>query len=418
MILNRTVSISLVAIIFLSSCKTQPDINWNFSKTEITGNQSVNTNKLSVDIYLDATTSMKGFVSQTSTDYTKLLDDIEGSCQNVWKNTDIRYYKFGRTVDSISRNEFVSAKASPAMFSDPKLSTQTNFSEAVRNTNSQRVSILITDFFYNNSDINLVVSSVKDYCFQKGVEAGIVSLNSPFNGIVADVQPPVRVNGQRPLYVLVFGDKQNIMLLFNSLKNKPYIKQNRFLLVTNHPVENYEVTVEKNKTSKTFNKQSLKKEWKEYGTVFNFRMQEKANEALFNLQCTLQTNPYICPFTEKNLKTLVFKKTPAAKDSVAADNEVMVQNMKMTGNTLKADIRLTNNDEPGKYAYLVYLTFDNTVPLNMPQWVKEQSTETFAQGVNENKTLNLDKLLTDLTTNHITYAQPQLAKFYIYIEKK
>src|SRR5918993_2650690 len=78
-----------------SGINKQKDVEWKFSKSEITGNRTAGTEKLNVDIYLDATTSMKGFVSPSATGYSRLLEDIEGSCQNVWKNTDIQYYKFG-----------------------------------------------------------------------------------------------------------------------------------------------------------------------------------------------------------------------------------------------------------------------------------------------------------------------------------
>jgi len=421
MVFNRKAAFSLVStlLLFLCNCnKPQPDINWNYSKTEITGNAYNNTEKLNVDIYLDVTTSMKGFVTPANTDFTRLLDDIEATCQNVWKNTDIQFYKFGRSVVPIPRSEFVSGKTSVDMYSDPKLSTQTNFDEAVKKTNYKRVSILITDFFYNNNDVNLVVNSIKTYAFQKGVEAGVIGLSSAFKGIVADVQPPVSVKGLRPLYVLVFGDKQNINLLFNTFKNKNYIKPNQLLLITDHPTESYEVNVIKDKKNRTINKQSLKKELQDYGTVFNFRMREKEKTALLNAEITLHTNPYVTEITEKNLKAMVFKKTGNSKDSIAANNEVTLQNVKYAGNTIKADVNLVNNGKAGKFSYVVYLTLDNTIPPAMPKWVKEVSTETYAQGVNENKTLNLEKLLTDVSVNHITYAQPKIAKFYINIEKK
>ncbi|WP_153801282.1 hypothetical protein [Foetidibacter luteolus] len=410
---------ALLCLLSFVSCETkQPDINWNFSKSEITGTASSNTEKISVDVYLDVTTSMKGFVSASPTAFSKLLDDIEATCQNIWKNTDIQFFKFGRSVKNITRSEFVMGKTSVDIYSDPTLSTQTNFDEAVKNTNPKRVSILITDLFYNNNDVNLVVNAVKTQCFQKSVEAGIIGLESNFNGIVADVQPPVTVKGTRPVYMIVFGDKQNIKLFIQTFRNKPYIKPSQILLVTNKPTESYEVTVTKNPKSKGFNVQSLKKEWKDYGNIANFTMAKDASEASFNLAVTLSTNPYVFPFTEKNIKPVVFMKTTGLKDSIPADDKLSFQNVRMEGNTYKADIKLTNTGDAGNYSYLVYLAFDNTVTPVMPKWIKETNAEVFAQGQNENKTLNLEKLLTDISVNHITYGQPKLAKFYINVRKK
>ena len=418
--------LSKIPILFLAiltvSCTQAPDVKWDFSKNEITGaGKTPVSDKLNVDVYLDVTTSMKGFVSPATTNYSRLLDDIEATCNNVWKSTDMKYYKYGRSVQPISREDFTSGKTSPVMYADPVLSTQTNFAEAVKKTDPKRVSILITDLFYKNSDVNLVVSAIKDYCFKKKVEAGLISLNSPFTGIVGDVVPYVNVkNGTRPLYVLVFGDKQNIDLFFKTMKNKPYIASTQFLLITNHPTESYEVSLVKDKKNRTVNKQSLPSAWKkaDYGTVFSFTMKTKATEALFNLDLKLNTNPNIPIFKERNLKLQVFEKTAGQKDSISANDKVSIENMKLTGNRLTGNIMLKNGEGAGKYGYLVYLTLDNTVPQQMPKWVLDKNTNTYAQGVNEDKTLNLDKLLTDVSSNHTTAVQPKLAKFYINIIKK
>lgn len=412
-------TILLVLTLLFACNKKEPDVDWNVNKSEITGEGELpTTDKLNVDVYLDITTSMKGFVSASNTSYGNLLDDIEATCENTWKNTDIKYYKFGRSVQPISRDNFAGAKTSPVMFSDPILSTQTNFADAVKKTDPKRVSIVITDLFYRNSDVNIVVSSIKDYCFKNKVEVGIIGLTSTFNGIVGDVSPPVKVEGTRPLYVLVFGGKQNIGLFFKTLQNKPYIQSNQFLLITNHPTESFSESLVKDKKCRTVNKQHAKQAWEDAGTVFNFRMHEDEKDASFNLKINLSTNPYLPLFNIKNIKMLVFKKKSMDKDSVAADADVVLENTKLINNILSADVKLVNNEKAGKYGYLVYVTFDNTVPLTMPGWVKAKNADVYAQGLNENKTLNLEKLLTDISVGHTTFVQPKLAKFYINIEKR
>ncbi len=54
----------------------------------------------------------------------------------------------------------------------------------------------------------------------------------------------------------------------------------------------------------------------------------------------------------------------------------------------------------------------------MPLWVVNTTTGEYRQGVNENKTLNLEKLLSDVVMSHITARQPKIAKFYVFLEKK
>ncbi len=417
---NKTFLSVLVPLLLLFfSCETNKaeEIVWNYDKAAITGSAATTTEKLEVDIYLDVTTSMKGFISNSSTDYSHLLDDIEGICQNTWKNTDIRFYKFGRSVDSIGRNEFFTAKTSPVVYSDPQLSTQTNFADAIDKTDPKRVSILITDFFYNNNDINLVANSFKN-SFQKGVDVGVAGFSSAFDGVVADVKPAVRVKGSRPLYVLIFGDRQNITLFFNILKNKPYVKQNQFLLITDKPTTGFEAQVVKDRTSKPVKNYATKESLKSYGTVFTFRMDPDAKNGLFNASVKLTPAPYIFPFTERNIKAVAFKKASGDKDSSSAGSDIRLAGSSFENGEYKANVALDNSGKKGMYSYAVYLVLDNTVPPPMPKWVKDLSTESYGQGINEDKTLNLEKLLTDITTIQLTERQPKLAKFYLNIEKK
>ncbi len=341
----------LIAVcFFLGGCEGKKEkIRWaNLDKSEITGTEKPDVSKLNVDIYLDVTTSMKGFVSRDISNFSKLIDEIESTCQTVWKTTDIKYYKYGRTVDSISRAEFVTSKNSPVIFSDPKISTQTNFAAALRNTDAERVSILITDLFYNKNDVNLVVNALKEQVIAKGVEIGVIGLTSGFNGIVADVQPPVQVKGERPVYVLVLGGKKNIELLFSGIKNKSYTSEGQYLLITNTPSGEFSVSLQKDRRSKSINNQSLPdKNWEKYGTVFNFRMKEKETSAVLNLDIQLDINKDTPGFGVKNLKTLVFRKVAGSTDSVAADQELKLSNLTLEKDRLKADV-LLNNAEGGR----------------------------------------------------------------------
>lgn len=412
----------LLLFVHLSSCTSpKAKFEWNYSKDEITQAAKASNEKISVDVYMDVTTSMKGFVSPGVTNFSKLLDDVEATCQNVWKETDIQYFKFGRSVVPIKRTDFVSAKNSVAMFSDASLSTQTNFAGAVQNIAADRVSILITDFFYNNNDVNLVVNAIKDSCIKRNanVEIGIIGLSSPFDGLVGDVKPPVKVKGERPLYVLLFGEKQNIARMFTTLKSKPYINGDQLLLISAKPVEQYKVEVKKNRKNKTVNNtQGKLGKLKDYETVFGFSMDAGAKEAELDFSVSLTPTSYITTITTENIKYAVFKKADGQSDSTAADNEIKLTNLQQSSNTITGNLQLNNNEGKGTYSYAVYLSIGNTAQPKLPAWVKEVSTETYAQGINENKTLNLEKLLSNITTVFNTARQPKIAKFFIQLEKK
>ncbi len=425
-IFKYSIFIWLVIAVFFSACGNsdsqapQADL-WNYSKEEITGIADKGAEKIEVDVYLDVTTSMKGYASANNTNFSHLIDDIEAVCQNTWKETDLKFFKYGRSVVPISRAEFVTGKNSPVIYSDPQLSTQTNFAGALQTTDASRVSILITDFFYNNSDVNLVVNAIKDSCIKKNpeVEIGIIGLTSSFNGIVGDVSPAVKVNGDRPVYVLIFADKKNISRLFASLKAKPYVNNEQLLLFTDHPVESYEVILVKNKKNRTVNNNQGKiGRLKEHGTVFGFSTEKKELEAELDLTLKTTLSGFTPAIAPGNIKVTAFKKNVKTGDSTVASNDIQITEMAQNGNEITGMIKLTNNDPKGNYSYAIYLSLDNTVPQKMPAWVNEVNTDTYAQGVNENKTLNLEKMLASVSTVFNTTRQPQIAKFFIQLEKK
>lgn len=421
----RSLALPSLFLLVLTGCvpehKNAEQKEWNFDKSEIIGTRSAGSEKLNVDVYLDVTGSMEGFSIPGQSDFGNFVDDIESTCQNTWKKMDIRYFKYGSRVDSISRSEFVSAKNDKTIFTDRTLNNKTDFANTIKNTDPGRVSILITDLFYNNNDINSVVGTIKDQCIQKGIEIGVVGVTSTFNGSVGDLGQGINrlsVNAPRPLFALIFGDKTKINLLFRSLQNKPYITGNPFLIFANKPTEHFEVTLEKDRKSKAINKSSLpRKELEQYGTAFAFAMKEREKEAQLHATIALKMDPFMPAFTGKNVKAQVFKRKSNDRDSVAADGEILLENLKISGSNLTSDIQLSNSDPQGIYSYAVYLTLDNTVPLIMPGWIKGKSTDSI-DGVQEGKTLNLDKLLTDIATSHTTAMQPKIAKFYIYLEKK
>lgn len=68
--------------------------------------------------------------------------------------------------------------------------------------------------------------------FYKGVMVGIIAVESPYKGRVYDV--PGYPSGyslnteERPFYAITFGNPSNMELLFESLKSKPFVKEEQF----------------------------------------------------------------------------------------------------------------------------------------------------------------------------------------------
>ena len=62
------------------------------------------TDNISMDIYLDGTYSMAGYVNYPSTTvYTNAIKEIERTVSSTWKNEDIKYIRFGDEFKKLSR---------------------------------------------------------------------------------------------------------------------------------------------------------------------------------------------------------------------------------------------------------------------------------------------------------------------------
>lgn len=409
----------LILLLTVISCQTKSSILWHFSKDDLY-DVSTPQNKLDVDIYLDATTSMQGFTSAGATNYSNLLDDIELAVKNVWKETDVRFYKFTTQIDSLSREQFVTGKSDAKFYADRFTSNQINIDKTVEKTDPKRVSIIITDLFYKGQDINQVVSSLNESCIKKGVDIGILSVSSIFTGTVADVKPSVEIKQEnRPLYVLIFGSKNNINQVFEAFKSKAYINRNQKLLITKLPLYSYTVQAEKlkDKTNKGINiDQGRYANLKEYGNAFGFKMMDLQQPALINFEMVSSVDPSFPIFNSNNLKFTVYKKYVDTKDSVLTQ-DLNFSEVNISGNKITGKIEIANKEDVDLRSYLIKVGLNNTVPLIMPDWIAQYDTDSYTSEGPKEKTIYLKKLLTEVSAYNTTYNNPLLGKFYLYLRK-
>lgn len=384
-------------------------------------------NKLPVDIYLDVTMSMKGFSRPQNTSFSSLLEGIEATVQNAAKSSDLRFFKYGRTVVPIARDTFVAARHRP-LWEDKSFESKTDFAQAVDSTDPKRVSIFITDLFYSNSDANQVVNAIQDNCFKKGVEMGIMGLKSDYNGYVGDVQPAVKVVGNRPLYLLVFGSKANISMIFDAFRNQPYMEAGQALLLTHHPVQNFRLEALKAKDSKAINLSSARNQFQNQGNVFAFNWNpDKGSQATVDYTLHYDAEPYTLPITASNLKAHIFRKEgigkgPAARDSVADAQTLTLQPGAVGAGKIagKATVGL-QMPEDGYAAYQVTWQYDNLGKIDLPNWIMANSTANFSQAspdADKLKTLALDNLVRNLAVSSATQFEPKYGRMYLVFIRK
>ncbi len=363
---------------------------------------------------------MQGFARPEATNFSRLLDGIESTVQSAAKSSDIRFFKYGRSVAPLERAAFVAARNNPALWNDKDFRSETNFAQAVDSTNPGRVSIFITDLFYSNADANKVVAAIQDKCFKNGVEMGLLGLSSKFDGYVADVQPPVKVVGDRPLYLLVFGSKANINLIFSAFKNQPYVQANQALLLTRYPVKSFTVTAAKARDSKSINVSSARNKFADLGNVFAFSWNpEKEGQATVDYTVNYVPEPYALLINADNIKAHIFRKDKAARDSVSDDQSLTLLSTKVGSGKIEgkaqANLKL---EEDGYSAYQVTWQYDNLGKVELPAWITANSTQDFRKGSDENKTLGLDNFVRSLAVSSATQLEPKYGRMYLVFIRK
>ncbi|MEO8763988.1 MAG: hypothetical protein ABI416_06865 [Ginsengibacter sp.] len=391
--------------------------------TDVVGTPYKKTDQISIDIYVDATTSMEGFAVNNSSKYSQFLDQLEASGMSAWKNADIKFFKFGQIIKPIDRNQFLTAKNNLQFYREPGIFKNTYIDSVVKNTDLKRLSVLITDLFQNEGDVNTMVEKIKDKCFANNIAVGILGIKTDFNGTVYDVpgHAPYALNTtERPFYAIVFGNNDNLESLFDVLKLKSFVNDDQILIFSRYIMESFKVSVNKTKDSKFVNKKAASED---VYNLFDFSMKKEGKEARFDVEINLKRRRRSPDFLEKNLEVVAFKKSskgakPTKQDSVAT-NDITIENIKRTGDKLTATLVLNNDDEPGNYTYIVYLKANELSGLQTPKWVKDFSTEAPVPNTpTENKTLNLEKLSSTLLVANASISPVYVSKLYINIFKR
>jgi hypothetical protein len=395
----------------------------NYSDGDVTGTPYKKTDQISIDVYVDATTSMEGFAVNNSSKYSQSLDQLEASGMSAWKNADIKFFKFGQIIKPVDRAQFLSAKNNLEFYRDPEVKKETYIDSVVKHTDSKRLSVLITDLFQTEGDVNTMVEKIKEKCFANNIAVGILGIKTDFNGTVYDVpgRPPYALNTtERPFYAIVFGNNDNMESLFDVLRLKPFVNDDQILIFSRYIIESFKISLAKTRDSKFVNKKAASAD---VHNLFDFSMKKDGKEARFDVVIDLKRRRRTADFLEKNLEIVAFKKSSKDsktlnQDSVAT-NDITIENLKRNGDKLTATLVLNNNDEPGDYTYIVYLKANELSGLQTPKWIKDFSTEAPVPNTpSASKTLNLEKLSTTLLIANASISPTYITKFYLNIFKR
>lgn len=423
MLTAKVVSFFTLASLIYGCGENLPKIKMYYSDTDVVGEPYKKTDQINIDVYIDATTSMEGFAVNAFSKYSQFLDQVETSGLAAWKNADIKYFKFGEKIKPIDRTEFLSAKNNLQFYREPGIFKDTYIDSVVKNTDTKRLSVLITDLFQTDGDVNTMVEKIKQKCFANNIAVGIIGIKTDFNGRVYDVpgKPSYGLTTtDRPFYAIVFGNNNNLGAFFDALETKPFVNPNQEMIISRYIIQSFSDSLTKTRDSRFVNKKTASSD---LPYVFDFSMKKEGKDAKFNFAIDLKRKKRSPDFNEKNLVLVAYKKSLTdakvpPKDSVLT-NDFTIENLTRKGDKLSGVLTFHNEDGVGNYSYIVYLKANELNGLQTPQWIKDFSTENPVPNTpSAAQTFNLDKLAATLLIANASISPTYVAKFYINIFKR
>jgi len=176
-----------------------------------------------MDIYVDATLSMQGFVKAgTETRYIQTLQRLENATIRGWLNSHVKFHKFGNYAATfIERQQFLDGFSAPGFYNDPQFRGKTHIEDVVLKADQNNLTIIVTDLFEENSDLNSLERELKNKYILNGLAIGVLGVKSAFDGIIYDIGLSKAVSphrGLRPFYVLILGKHRDVARLFEQMQ--------------------------------------------------------------------------------------------------------------------------------------------------------------------------------------------------------
>jgi len=421
--------IFLLTLILLSCSKKFDKIEWDYSTSEILIPKISTDINDSIEIFLfiDATLSMKGFVNVPNSIYSSFLEEFEANAQTGWKNVKLNFFKFGTKIKKITREQFRQAK-NPSFYEEPGIYEKTNIDSVIdfisNNYKPNHIYVLVSDFFQNEADINLLNLKIKQNCFTKNISIGILGLKSEFNGLVYDAKVPPYYyhsktddpNSYRNVIALIFSNESNIINLIDKL-NSPYINKNYFILIPSKIITNFTTNVSKPKEKIKLSLRASKKEL----NIYNFNLRDKTKSINLNIELYIHTIPYIPQINYNKINIQCFykylTKQKSSKDSIPYNN-VYLKQISAEQNIIKTTIIIDIPEENAIYSFLIYFQPSPIDGFILPNWVYEFSSDNPNPLKDQNKTLNFDKFVINLVRSASVTFNFKIAKLYINIKKE
>ncbi len=381
---------------------------------------------LDVELYIDATSSMAGFAAAPDGVFNRFVEEIEGAIESYPAKSKIDFFKFGTRVQSIDRDTAMLHRDA-AFFRELGIYEQTRIEEAVANADPAKVRILLTDLFQTEGDVNRVVAVLKEKCFERGIDIGILLVRADFNGMIYDANvPPFRysstdgdIKSYRPFFAIFIGKAEQFSHLYQALKAtelRPSIDDRAFLILSSRIVADYSIAIGK-KRGTDLVVRKLPWEDRFRNTFFaDLAFSEAGQEITLNIEVKPQEFSPPLQLTKLRLNTWSLETGASSKPEKA--DHVQLKSVVANDGGVAATIILKTTGKPRPIAYKLLFQLLPLEGYALPSPFVENSTRNPRPDNDANKTLNLEKFTRDLVRSWASVQQGYVAKAYLHLNLK
>ena len=370
---------------------------------------------------------MEGFALVERSELRTFITDLEATVKQGWEHHSVRYLRFGTKVVEWPRDRFIKNFQSRAFYHEPGISETTNIDALIAKANPAHVSLVITDLFQTDADVNSVVGAIKDGFIAKGIPVGVLPVPSQFAGTVFDARVPAfqyRSNpadpkSRRPFYLMIFGAEAQIQRLVAVFSDKRQIDSSQFLLVAPRIVAGEKVALVDKSRSRNF---VATKAPAPNPNEFTFDLKDD-RPATVEFDAELQPRASSAPLDMTKLETVISRRRVGSGKQAdgpvePAPDLVLAGPLRVEGAHLRVPLRVDIKERDGTFAYRVNVQTATVGSFLQPKWVGEWSSDDPRPGHEPNKTLNLDSFVRGLLQAIQSTSQSPVLRFFLTIRKQ
>jgi hypothetical protein len=397
-----------------------------------------------VDVFVDATPSMEGFAASPDSTYNSFLEDLEGLFVSAVRNvSNIRFFKFGESIREISRDEFRGSR-NPGFYHEPGIFRDTNIELVLSRERTpapaasatpprpaapaaedgragSRVTVVVTDLFQKDQDVNVVVRQIRDGCLAlPECSVGILAIPSAFDGMVHDARVPsfpYRSTAApatfRPFYLLMFGPQEQLLQFADALSANAYIDLDHLLVIGPRIVSSLAVEVQRHPTASGVTPRKATDS--PLDSAFNLR--KGFTEAKLVSRANVALDPRAFGYVPGRVEVRAFREADGKR--LPAGDELVAESVGKAGERLEFELRLRPPTTRGTYVYVVEAVVGGVNGFVVPKWVAGFSSANPTPENEPAKTLNLDRLIERLIAASLLqdHHQPKLVRFRVTIHR-